>query len=52
MFEAEIDPVMEKLGYCCGHKYTYSPQTLCCYGQQNTICTIPRDAKYYVYENK
>ena len=52
VFEADIDPVMQSLGYCCGRKYTYSPQTLCCYGQQNTICTIPRDAKFYVYENK
>ena len=43
---------MQSLGYCCGKKHTYSPQTLCCYGQQNTICTIPRDAKYFVYENK
>ena len=52
VFEAEIDPVMQSLGYCCGRKHTYSPQTLCCYGQQNTICTIPGDAKYYVFENK
>ena len=52
IFEQEIDPVMQSLGYCCGRKCTYSPQTLCCYGQQNTICTIPRDAKFYVYENK
>ena len=52
VFETDIDPVMQSLGYCCGRKYTYSPQTLCCYGQQNTICTIPRDAKFYVYENK
>ena len=52
VFEAEIDPVMVKLGYCCGRKHTFSPQTLCCYGQQNTICTIPRDGKYYVYENR
>ncbi len=43
---------MNSLGYCCGRKYTYSPQTLVCYGQQNTICTIARDAKYFVYENK
>ncbi len=52
IFEAEIDPVMHNLGYCCGRKYTYSPQTLVCYGQQNTICTIARDAKFFVYENK
>ncbi|QQP38249.1 CREB binding protein, partial [Caligus rogercresseyi] len=25
---AEIDPVMQSLGFCCGHKHTYSPQTL------------------------
>ena len=43
---------MVNLGYCCGRKHTFSPQTLCCYGQQNTICTIPRDGKYYVYENR
>ncbi len=52
VFESEIDPVMQSLGYCCGRKHTYSPQTLCCYGQQNTICTISRDAQYFVYENK
>ena len=53
VFEAEIDPVMQNLGYCCGKKHTYSPQTLCCYGQQlSGICTIQRDAKYFVYENK
>ena len=52
VFEAEIDPVMQNLGYCCGKKHTYSPQTLCCYGQQNTVCTIQRDAKYFVFENK
>merc|ERR1719320_1493787 len=50
VFEAEIDPVMQGLGFCCGRKHTYCPQTLCCYGQQ--LCTISRDAKYYYYENK
>ena len=41
---------MQSLGFCCGRKYTYSPQTLCCYGQQ--LCTIGRDCKYFFYENK
>merc|ERR1719210_2455691 len=50
VFEAEIDPVMQSLGFCCGRKHTYSPQTLCCYGQQ--LCTISRDAKYFYWENK
>ena len=26
VFEAEIDPVMQSLGFCCGRKHTYSPQ--------------------------
>ncbi|XP_063706761.1 CREB-binding protein isoform X2 [Culicoides brevitarsis] len=50
VFEQEIDPVMQQLGYCCGRKYTFNPQVLCCYGKQ--LCTIPRDAKYYSYQNR
>ncbi|XP_072415805.1 CREB-binding protein-like isoform X1 [Chiloscyllium punctatum] len=49
VFELEIDPVMQSLGYCCGRKYEFSPQTLCCYGKQ--LCTIPRDATYFSYQN-
>ncbi|XP_037871053.1 histone lysine acetyltransferase CREBBP isoform X3 [Bombyx mori] len=49
VFEQEIDPVMQSLGYCCGRKYTFNPQVLCCYGKQ--LCTIPRDAKYFSYKN-
>lgn len=50
VFEQEIDPVMQALGYCCGRKYTFNPQVLCCFGKQ--LCTIPRDAKYYSYQNR
>nr|XP_033818435.1 CREB-binding protein isoform X3 [Geotrypetes seraphini] len=50
VFEQEIDPVMQSLGYCCGRKVEFSPQTLCCYGKQ--LCTIPRDAAYYSYQNR
>ncbi|XP_037133556.1 histone acetyltransferase p300 isoform X7 [Syngnathus acus] len=49
VFEQEIDPVMQRLGYCCGRKLEFSPQTLCCYGKQ--LCTIPRDAAYFSYQN-
>ncbi|XP_038165293.1 histone acetyltransferase p300 isoform X2 [Cyprinodon tularosa] len=49
VFESEIDPVMQGLGYCCGRKYEFSPQTLCCYGKQ--LCTIQRDASYFSYQN-
>uniref|UniRef100_A0A3Q3JU27 histone acetyltransferase n=1 Tax=Monopterus albus TaxID=43700 RepID=A0A3Q3JU27_MONAL len=50
VFEQEIDPVMQSLGYCCGRKLEFSPQTLCCYGKQ--LCTIPRDATYFSYQNR
>uniref|UniRef100_A0A8C7Z5H9 histone acetyltransferase n=1 Tax=Oryzias sinensis TaxID=183150 RepID=A0A8C7Z5H9_9TELE len=50
VFEVEIDPVMQSLGYCCGRKYEFSPQTLCCYGKQ--LCTISRDGTYYSYQNR
>ncbi|KAJ7989327.1 hypothetical protein DPEC_G00303390 [Dallia pectoralis] len=50
VFEAEIDPVMMSLGYCCGRKYEFSPQTLCCYGKQ--LCTISRDGTYFSYQNR
>uniref|UniRef100_A0A672NDS8 histone acetyltransferase n=1 Tax=Sinocyclocheilus grahami TaxID=75366 RepID=A0A672NDS8_SINGR len=50
VFEQEIDPVMQSLGYCCGRKNEFSPQTLCCYGKQ--LCTISRDGTYYSYQNR
>ncbi|KAG0428589.1 hypothetical protein HPB47_024438, partial [Ixodes persulcatus] len=49
-FEQEIDPVMQSLGYCCGRKFVFQPQVLCCFGKQ--LCTIPRDAKYWSYQNR
>ncbi|GFQ91282.1 CREB-binding protein [Trichonephila clavata] len=50
VFEQDIDPVMQSLGYCCGRKYVFQPQILCCYGKQ--LCTIPRDSKYWSYQNR
>ena len=50
IFEDAINPVMQSLGFCCGQKHTFSPQTLVCSGQP--VCSIPRDAKYFYYENK
>ncbi|CAK8683675.1 unnamed protein product [Clavelina lepadiformis] len=49
IFEQEIDPVMQVLGYCCGRKLEFMPMTLCCYGK--TLCTISTGAVYYEYEN-
>lgn len=50
IFEAEIDPVMQSLGYCCGKKYAFNPQMLYCYGK--SLCSIPRDSAYYTYQNR
>ena len=50
IFEQEIDPVMQSLGYCCGRRQVFQPQVLCCFGKQ--LCTIPRNAKYMSYQNK
>jgi E1A/CREB-binding protein len=50
VFETEIDPVMQKLGYCCGRRYEFQPQVLCCYGKQ--LCTIPRDTGYWSFQNR
>merc|ERR1712223_375569 len=52
VFEAEIDPIMQSLGYCCGRKYLYQPVNLSRFGQPDTICTITKDGVYYIYENK
>lgn len=41
---------MRSLGFCCGRRYQFKPQVLCCYGKQ--LCTIPRDVKYMSYQNK
>ncbi|KAK4329043.1 hypothetical protein Pmani_000575 [Petrolisthes manimaculis] len=50
VFDAEIDSVMQQLGYCCGHHYTFESVILCCYGKE--LCTIPRNAKYFSYEDR
>ncbi|XP_062335169.1 CREB-binding protein-like [Osmerus eperlanus] len=50
VFEQEIDPVMQGMGYCCGRNYEFSPQTLCCYSKQ--LCSISRDGTYYSYQNR
>ncbi|CAG0903715.1 unnamed protein product [Darwinula stevensoni] len=49
VFEQEIDPVMISLGYCCGRKHVFSPQSLTCHGRR--LCTIPKGAKYWCYQN-
>lgn len=48
IFLDAIDPVMQKLGFCCGKRYAFTPLPLFCYGQ--SVCMIARDQEYYVYE--
>ncbi|VDO10763.1 unnamed protein product [Brugia timori] len=48
VFVEEINPVMQKMGYCCGQKLSFTPLALFCYGQ--SMCTIARDQTYHVYE--
>uniref|UniRef100_A0A9J2PJZ0 histone acetyltransferase n=1 Tax=Ascaris lumbricoides TaxID=6252 RepID=A0A9J2PJZ0_ASCLU len=48
LFVEEINPVMRKMGYCCGQKLAFTPLALFCYGQ--SMCTIARDQPYHVYE--
>jgi E1A/CREB-binding protein len=50
VFDAEIDGAMRSLGYCCGKKFVFSPQVLCCFGKQ--LCAIPRDTVYYNYRDR
>uniref|UniRef100_A0A183D8N6 histone acetyltransferase n=1 Tax=Gongylonema pulchrum TaxID=637853 RepID=A0A183D8N6_9BILA len=48
VFVEQINPVMKKLGYCCGQKLSFTPPSLYCDG--NSLCTIARDQYYHVYE--
>ena len=44
MFIEEINPIMVKMGYCCGQKLAFTPLALFCYGQ--SVCVIARDQPY------
>ncbi|CAH8523329.1 unnamed protein product [Schistosoma mattheei] len=45
----EDDQVMQAMGFCCGQDYEYQPQGLYC--SSSNLCTINRDATYFVYIN-
>uniref|UniRef100_A0AC34RJW4 Histone acetyltransferase n=1 Tax=Panagrolaimus sp. JU765 TaxID=591449 RepID=A0AC34RJW4_9BILA len=49
VFVETMNPVMEKLGYCCSNRYNFTPLALFCYGQ--SMCIIQRDQPYYLYES-
>ena len=48
IFTEHMEPLMQKLGYCCGNRYTFTALPLFCYGQ--SACTIARNQEYYIYE--
>lgn len=45
VFDKLIEAPMKRLGYCCGMRHFFSPETLYCSGKQ--VCVIQRDKKYY-----
>ncbi|KAM7538202.1 hypothetical protein Aperf_G00000064900 [Anoplocephala perfoliata] len=48
LFESRVDQVMQAMGFCCGHEYSYQ-QILYC--SSASVCTIGKDAFYYIYTN-
>ncbi|VDM34683.1 unnamed protein product [Hydatigera taeniaeformis] len=48
LFESQVDQVMQAMGFCCGHEYSYQ-QILYC--SSANVCTIGKDAHYYMYTN-
>uniref|UniRef100_A0A915DMP2 Histone acetyltransferase n=1 Tax=Ditylenchus dipsaci TaxID=166011 RepID=A0A915DMP2_9BILA len=47
IFINEINPVMKKIGYCCGQKLSFTPLTPFCNGR--SACVIARDQAYHLY---
>ena len=50
IFSSCIDEVMRNLGYCCGQRFTFSPQSLLCYGNRIS-CAITPNSAYYLFSN-
>jgi E1A/CREB-binding protein len=47
-FQEEINPIMSKMGYCCGQKHIFTSLSLLCYG--GGLCLIAKDQEYHRYE--
>lgn len=51
-FVEEINPVMRRMGYCCGQKLAFTPLVQFCYGNaKNNTCVIARDQPYYMHDS-
>ncbi|KAL3070935.1 hypothetical protein niasHS_017060 [Heterodera schachtii] len=53
LFVEEINPVMRRMGYCCGQKLSFTPLVQFCFGitKNNAACVIARDQPYFMYES-
>uniref|UniRef100_A0A914I5F8 histone acetyltransferase n=1 Tax=Globodera rostochiensis TaxID=31243 RepID=A0A914I5F8_GLORO len=53
LFVEEINPVMRRMGYCCGQKLSFTPLVQFCFGitKNNAACVIARDQPYLMYES-
>ena len=50
MWNREVEPIMRRMGFCCGKELIFNPPTLYCNGKN--LCTIPRDQKYFSYRTQ
>ncbi|CAF4739438.1 unnamed protein product, partial [Rotaria sp. Silwood2] len=50
IFAEAIDPVLQKLGYCCGRQYVYLSQVMFCYGNR-LCCQILHGRNFHYYNN-
>ena len=48
LFEAKVNPIMTRLGFCCGKLRHFTPAVLHCNGKPT--CTVARDSKYKCLE--
>ncbi|KAH7730683.1 CREB-binding protein-like protein [Aphelenchoides avenae] len=49
MFSNTIDPVMRKLGYCCGQRYSFTPSRHVCFA--DAACRIEFNQPCYMYQD-
>jgi Domain of Unknown Function (DUF902) len=47
IFFAQMDVLMQEMGYCCGHWYILAPRTIVCNGNGVKGCTIQKETLYY-----
>jgi E1A/CREB-binding protein len=52
IFTEAINPVMRRMGYCCGQKRTFTPLVQYCFGivKNQEACVIARNQPYFLYE--